>query len=81
MVEAQAAEAFDVFSTDKNELIFYHYRLFEETNNYNFASLYCFVFSHTSYIQLGIYLDEETSFTEAQKICDNIYFTRIQYLH
>ncbi|MBE1275414.1 hypothetical protein [Enterovibrio baiacu] len=81
MEEEQAEDAFDVSKTDQNDVLLYRYRLLEETNDYRVASLYCFAFSHSSYIQLGIYLDEETRFEDAQRICESIRFVNHQTMH
>ncbi|OEE89598.1 hypothetical protein A1OQ_11525 [Enterovibrio norvegicus FF-162] len=81
VVEEQAEKAFDVHQTEKDGLIFYRYRLFEETNDYSVASVYCFVFSHSSYIQLGIYVDDEADYAQAIEICESMTFINMAVLH
>ena len=81
VVEEQAENAFDVRHIEKDGLIFYRYRLFEETNDYSVASVYCFVFSHSSYIQLGIYVDDESDYAQAIEICESMTFTNMAVLH
>ncbi|WP_028024024.1 hypothetical protein [Enterovibrio calviensis] len=81
IAEEQAEKAFDVEQTEKEGLIFYRYRLFEETNDYSVASVYCFAFSHTNYIQLGIYVDDEADVALALDICESLSFTNHTVFH
>ncbi|MGF1768371.1 hypothetical protein L4D06_13455 [Enterovibrio makurazakiensis] len=81
VAEEQAEKAFDVQQTERDGLIFYRYRLFEETNDYRVASVYCFAFSHTSYIQLGIYVDDEADYAQAIKICESLSFINQTVFH
>lgn len=77
----ESGEAFDTFESDDNGVLRYRYRLFEETNNYQVASLYGFAFSHTSYIQLGIYINDEADYAEALSIFDSLTYTNQSTFH
>ncbi|MBV7298406.1 hypothetical protein [Enterovibrio paralichthyis] len=79
--EDQASEAFDTFESDENGVLRYRYRLFEETNDFKVASMYGFAFSHTSYIQLGIYLDDEADYAEAVALFDSLAYTNRATFH
>ncbi|MDD1780044.1 hypothetical protein LRP49_02425 [Enterovibrio sp. ZSDZ35] len=81
IMEEQAEDAFDIQNGEDKGLVFYRYRLFEETNNFRVASLYNFTFSHSSYVQLGIYFNDEDAFSKAKAICQSLTFTNKMLLH
>ncbi|PKF50483.1 hypothetical protein [Enterovibrio nigricans] len=81
IIEEQAEEAFDVDKSEKHGLVNYRYRLFEETNDYRVASVYNFTFSHTSYVQLGIYFNDEAALSTANAVCNSLKFKSSMLLH
>ncbi|KXF82841.1 hypothetical protein [Enterovibrio coralii] len=81
IVEERADDAFDIQKGEDKGLVFYRYRLFEETNDFRVASLYNFSFSHSSYVQLGVYFDDEAAFETAKSICQSLSFKNAMLLH
>jgi len=72
----QSLDSKSIKTMEKNEVLYYTYRLSENAEDKRVPALYCFAFSEYSHVQTAIYFDNEKDLLKAEEICYSLSFKK-----